>query len=113
MSVSFNGFNEKVLTFKTESAVETGYPVMMSGNGTVAPCDSGDDFCGIAVHAEGKYVSVQLAGAVTVPYTGTAPEAGYATLSAGADGSVAAASGGREYLVLSVDTVSKKVTFVI
>ena len=32
---------------------------------------------------------------------------------AGADGSVTAASGGREYLVLSVDTVNKKVTFII
>lgn len=113
MSVSFNGFNEKALTFKTESAVETGYPVMMSGSDTVAACESGDVFCGVAVHSEGKYVSVQLAGAVTMSYSGTAPEAGYETLTAGADGSVTAASGGREYLVLSVDTVNKKVTFVI
>ncbi len=113
MSVSFNGFNEKVLTFKTESAVETGYPVMMSGNGTVAACESGDAFCGIAVHSEGTYVSVQLTGAITMPYTGTTPEVGYENLAAGADGSVSVASGGREYLVLSVDAVNSKVTFVI
>lgn len=111
MSVSFNGFNENVVTFKVAEEIAAGTPVKMSGSGEVAPCSAGEEFCGIAIECDGKYASVQLVGAVTAAYTGTAPECGYASLAA-ADGGVQGGSG-REYLVLSVDEAQSKVTFLM
>lgn len=114
MSVSFNGFGEKLLTFKNASAVTAGYPVKVSANDTVAACAAGDKFCGFAVESDSAYASVKVGGVITASYSGTAPTVGYASLATAASGKVAvAASGGREYLVLAVDTTASTVTFVI
>jgi len=111
MSVSFNGFNENTATFTVSEEIAAGTPVKMSGNGEVKACAAGDSFIGFAIDCDGKYASVQLSGTVTVAYTGSAPECGYATLAA-ADGGVQGGSG-REYLVLSVDDTQSKVTFLM
>ncbi len=113
MSVAFGGFNENTATFKTASEIEVGTPVAMSGNGTVKACASGSAFCGIATSSDNSYVSVQLSGTVTLPYTGTAPAVGYSELSSGGTGVKADSTNGREYLVLSVDTAQKTVTFLL
>lgn len=114
MSVSFNGFGEKVLTFLSEEKITAGYPVKVADSCIVAACEEGDSFCGIALESDGEYTCVQLSGAVTLPYSGEdAPEAGYVFLSADGDGGVAADEDGREYLVLSVDTTGNEVTFII
>lgn len=112
MSVSFNGFGEKLLTFKNASAVTAGYPVKVSANDTVAACSAGDSFCGFAVESDSAYACVKLGGVVTAQYSGTAPTVGFIKLAAAASGKVAvAASGGREYLVLAVDSTEGTVTF--
>ena len=112
MSVSFRGFNENSATFMTTKDMEKGTPVKMSASDTVAPCSNGDAFCGVVNISSGSYASVQLSGAVTAKYTGTAPSAGYTKLVSGATG-VKTGENGREYLVVSVDTVNSTVTFLL
>ena len=80
MKVAFGGYGEKLVTFETAEGVLAGMPVMMSANGTVAPCAEGKAFCGAAVNVRDGFAAVQLAGYVRLPYTGTAPAVGYQTL---------------------------------
>ena len=65
-------------------------------------------------NVNGGYAGVQLSGVVTMPYTGTdAPAVGYAALASdGADG-VKASTKGNTYLVLSVNTTAKTVSFML
>ncbi len=112
MSVSFGGFNENTATFKANEEITKGTPVKMSASGTVAPCTDGEIFCGIANECSGGYASVQLSGAVTAKFSGTAPEVGYENLVCGNDG-VKADGSGREYLVVAVDKTVSTVTFIM
>ena len=115
MSISFNGFNESTLTFKAASGfTSSGIPVKMSANSTVAACAEGNSFIGVSKSVDGGLAAVQVSGAVTVGYSGTAPTAGYNTLAADGNGKVLVAStGGREYLVVDVKTASSLVTFIL
>lgn len=112
MSVSFCGFNENTATFKANEIIESGATVKMSESKTVAPCADGENFCGFAVESSGGYASVQLSGAVTVKYTGSAPEVGFAKLVSDGNG-VKASDGGREYLIVAVDETAMTVTFLM
>ena len=73
---------------------------------------AGDAFCGICRNGDEAYAAVQLSGAAKMTYSGTEPVCGYAKLAASADG-VQASDGGREYLVVEVDTQAKTVTFIM
>lgn len=112
MSVSFGGFNSNTATFKTAADLESGCPVKISESNTVAACADGDVFCGFVVDGEGGYASVQMSGAVTAAYTGTAPAVGYAKIASDGTG-VKASDSGREYLVLAVDETASTVTFLM
>lgn len=112
MSVSFGGFNENTATFKSIEDIVKNTAVKMNSSETVEACNDGEAFCGIALECSGGYASVQLSGAVTAKYSGTAPEAGYAKLAAGTDG-VKVSDSGREYLVLAVDETANTVTFLM
>lgn len=112
MSVSFGGLLESTATFKTAASITAGKLVKMSANGTVAACSDGDKFCGYVVSGDGSYAAVQVRGIVTVPYTGTAPSVGFASLVSDGTG-VKTSNSGREHLVISVDSTGSKVTFLI
>lgn len=112
MSVSFGGFNANTATFKTSADLESGCAVKISESNTVEACADGDVFCGFVIDGEGGYASVQLSGAVTAAYTGTAPEVGYANLASDGTG-VKASTSGREYLVIAVDETALTVTFLM
>lgn len=112
MSVSFGGFNENTATFKSNGDIAAGAAVKMSDSNTVSACADGDAFCGFAVECSGGYASVQLSGAVTANYTGTAPEVGYTALASDGEG-VKASADGREYLVVAVDETAMTVTFIM
>lgn len=112
MSVSFGGFNENTATFKVTEEISKGTAVKMSQSGTVAPCADGEAFCGIANECSGGYAGVQLSGAVTAKFSGTAPEVGYERLVCGSNG-VKADGNGREYLVVAVDDTAATVTFIM
>ena len=110
--ISFGGIGENVVSFYNGGAIAAakGKTVKMTGNGQVAQCADGDKFCGVAVGGDAEFTAVQTAGFVTAAYSGTAPAVGYAALLADADGGVkVAAAGGREYLVVEVNTIDKTV----
>ncbi len=100
MNVNFNGYGENVLTFIADSGLtETGVPVKISDDGTVAKCDGNDNFCGICVGLRDGYAAVQLAGYVRVAAAARI-EPGYKKLAAGSTGNVAVNTSGRELLVV-------------
>ena len=105
MNVNFNGYGENVATFIADSTLtEAGVPVKVSADGTVAPCASGDLFCGICVGVRDGYAAVQLSGYATVR-TSSKITVGYQKLAASASGTVAVNTTGRQLLVLnSTDT---------
>lgn len=135
MTVSFEGIGENVVTFYNagESAAEIGYPVKMSGNGTVCKADDGEAFVGIARAADADFAAVQTGGYIKAAYTGTAPETGFVHLVADGAGGVLADAGlietvnvagtdydttakryhGAEYLVVDVDAAAGTVGFIL
>ncbi len=115
MSISFNGFNESLLTLNAASGfTSAGVPVKLSANGTVNACDEDDSFIGVSKSVSNGLACVQMTGAVTIGYSGTAPAAGFNMLAADGDGNVCvAATGGREYLVVDVIAASSLVTIIL
>lgn len=112
MSISFDGIGEVVATFlvETDSALEPGDVVCLTGEGEVGLGSSGGLFCGVAVTvAEDGCAGVQLEGMAAVRYTGTAPQVGWDMLAADGTGGVTAVEqNGLSYLVLSVDEEAKQ-----
>lgn len=111
MSVSFHGIGQVCATFLGDGT--EGQVVKMSGKGTVAACSAGESFCGVALCAKDDACAVQVAGFVTVPYSGTEPAPGYAALAADGSGGVKIVESGREYLVADADTTAKTVTILL
>ena len=98
MKLSANGFLQAVLTMQSASPIAVGTPVCLADNYEVEAGGEGDAFCG-----------VQLRGSVCLPYSGTAPNVGFATLACDGEGGVAAAESGTNVLVLAVDTDDKTI----
>ncbi len=113
MSVSFNGFNEKISTFICHGTVDKNEPVVMYGNKTVSAAESGDVFIGIAVNSDGAHTTVQLEGHVKLPYSSTAPTVGFCTLAADGNGGVCVSDTGRKCLVLNVNSTASTVEFLL
>ena len=111
MSISFHGIGQVCATFLGDGT--EGQVVKMSGKGTVAACSAGESFCGVALCAKDDACAVQVAGFVTVPYSGTEPAPGYAALAADGSGGVKIVESGREYLVADADTTAKTVTILL
>ncbi len=103
MNLSFNGFNENVLTFEADSTLETaGVFVKFTSEGKVAPCTQGDKICGFAVNVRSGFAAVQLKGYVCAPKEGELGF-GWQGIAATAQGKVAADESGTQVLVVSAD----------
>lgn len=110
MSISFHGIGQVCATFLGNDITE-GHVVKMKDRGVAAACADGNDFFGVAMCCKDDACSVQVAGFVTIAYSGTVPSVGWATLAAnGAGGVKTVSEGGRSYLVVSADTTAKTVT---
>ena len=83
-----------------------GAKVVMSGNNTVKKAASGK-FVGVAHAIRGGYVLVQTGGYAVLPYSGTAPTVGFATLAADSNADAVADASGREVLVTEVDAAAQ------
>ena len=108
MKVCFEEIGHMSATFAAQSG-QYGQVCKVSGNGTVAPCADGDQFCGVMEGIRGGFGAVQLHGFATLGYTGTAPSLGYVNLVANGTGGVKVGSAGKARLVVSVDTGSNSV----
>lgn len=113
MSVAYTGFNANTLTFQCSAKITEGAPVRIHKSDCVTSCSEGNEFHGIAVEGDTKYVSVQMSGIVTLPYTGTAPTTGFNTLCANGNAGVKVSTSGNKYLVVSVDETQNLVTFLM
>ena len=114
MDVSFNGIGgEKLVTFAGSEA-KKGEVVKVVGEGTVAPCEAGDAFDGLAVLADDGFAGVQLRGFADVSYTESDPKAGHNKLSADGKGGVKVdESNGKDYLTVAVDAANKVATILM
>lgn len=106
MRVSLKGYGEQMVTMQATEEVTAGMPVKMEGNGIVSPSQAGEDFCGVAVNVRDGLAAVQLAGYVTLPYTGTAPTVGYGALCGAENGKIKTDAAGRSLLITNVDTTN-------
>lgn len=112
MNVSFDGVGQVCATFLGLGLTE-GCVVKVPGPGTAGPCKAGDDFCGAVLSCRDGACTVQLAGFITLPYSGAAPATGWQTLDADGHGGVKIASDGREYLAVDVDETAETVTIML
>ncbi len=105
MNINFNGYSENAVTFLAAEGVEKNMLVKVTANGKVAPCTSGDKFCGVCVDVRDGYATVVTSGYVNMPASKTIA-VGYQTLSASAANTVTSGTSGKEYLVVESDTTS-------
>ncbi|MGN0635276.1 MAG: hypothetical protein ACI4I5_03550 [Acutalibacteraceae bacterium] len=113
MNISANGFFDHTLTLQTSSPIPAGHPVKLTDNFTVADTADGDSFCGVLLSCCDGVCAVQLKGAVTLSYSGTAPSVGSASLVCDGNGGVKSAENGTAVLILSVDTTANTVTCIL
>lgn len=114
MNVSFNGFQEQVLTLETDTPLAAGVPVKVTGNGKAAPCADGDSPAGITSGPSREgFAAVQVSGYVRIAYSGTAPAWNRTVIAADAGGGIKAAETGREVLVVEQDTAAGTVGIIL
>ena len=111
MNVSFNGFNSTALTFRCADEIAKLYPVKITDDATVAPCNSGDQFIGFCLDSDKENATVQMSGYVKTTYSGTVPVLGRAKLVADASGGVKTNTSGVECIVLAVNSTDSTVEF--
>ena len=115
MKISYEGIGQWAATFACDGAVP-GQVVKITENDTAGPCDAGDSFGGVtlSVSRDGEACSVALGGLQTVSYSGdSAPALGWSGLCADGAGGVKTDGGTKTYLVVSVNTAAKTVTFAL
>ncbi|MCD7859669.1 MAG: hypothetical protein LUH51_05785 [Firmicutes bacterium] len=110
MKVSMEEIGALYVSFMASGCAD-GAPCAPCTNGYVEECEEGEAFFGIVHHTDPSGCAVQVAGFVTVPYSGTAPQPGYATLAADGAGGVEMSAGGQGRWVVAVDTAAQTVTF--
>ncbi len=110
MFYSLEGLGESTITMPAAASAVRGAPGMVDADGRIAKASG--SFCGLVTDLRGEVAAVQIAGVVTLPYTGeAAPTPGYQMLEADGAGGVKVSSAGREYLVLAAS--SGTVTFIL
>lgn len=116
-TVGFEGIGVNAVSFLSAltRGTDEGKVAKISDNGTVALCDAADQFHGVvnAIESDG-ICNVQTKGFVTLPYTGSAPSVGVATLEANSAGGVQVVAtpvlGDTFYKIVNVDTTAGTVT---
>jgi len=111
MKIAFDEIGERYVTFGAADGAAEGEVCKLAGNGTVAVCAAGDDFCGVIAELRGGTAAVQLGGFCTLPYTGAAPAVGYGHLGADGAGGVSVNAAAKSYLIVEIDDVNKTVGF--
>ena len=110
MAICFDAIGEKYVTFLAADTAVNGQVCKVSDNDTVGACGDGDVFCGVVSECKDGCAAVIMGGYVELPYSGTAPAAGYALLAADENGGIKkVTTGGRSCLVVHVDTSAQTV----
>lgn len=112
MAISYESIGQVCITCTNSGAAEN-VPCKIIYNNSISSCLDGNAIHGVVVATRGSLATVAISGFVTLPYTGTAPTLGFCPLAAASSGKVKKLDGAHEYLVISVDTTSKTVTFLL
>lgn len=113
VTVSYKGFNENVLSFKTE-LTEAGCPVQISTSNEVRKASKGQDFIGVLISTDGVIGAVQLEGYVELEYTGTTPTLGFCGLVSNGNNGVEVSTTTKHIVrVIRLDTSKKIVGFIL
>lgn len=112
----YDGIGAVAISMKSQGA-EAGAPFKVCENDTACPAASGEVFHGICQWQKEDMATVQTAGFVTLPYTGSAvPAVGYCKLVADGNWGVKVDStveNNPARLVVHVDTTEQTVTFLL
>ena len=109
MSVSFQGMDELVVTFRAADGVTRGDFVTVSDNGTVSTAAGGAAPAGLALIIRNGHAAVQMRGYMEAEYTGTLG-LGWKDITAAAGKKIKAAGENdesRRCLVISADAAAK------
>lgn len=116
MSISFKGYGENVLTFKS-MLTDAGIPVSVAKDCVASKTSSEKDFIGITSYADGEYAGVIVDGYVEATYTGTTPGFGHCNLVSNGIGGVkvpaSSTTSNHVVRVLKVDTDNNIVGFIL
>lgn len=112
--VSYNGFDEKFLTFKN-TKVQKGDLVAIKNDGVAEKANNSAKFVGVCVDdSHAGYITVQVSGYVELPYTGTMPDINYSAFTSNGNGGVKYENGGSIiFKVLKIDTAKNIVGFIL
>lgn len=111
MNLAFSGLGEVVGTFS--GSVEVGDIITIGANASVTKAVADKDIMGVCVSTRGKLVGIAIRGTCELAYTGTAPNVGYNLLNTSGDNAIKVSASGKSFLVLNVDTVTKKVVVLL
>ena len=99
--IAYNDIGAVVATCPAEEGVEAGKLVKMVNNCTVAPCQPGDKFCGVALAPRNGLTGVQFKGFANVIYSMDI-ELGWNTVVADKYGGITPNENGIPVLVVSI-----------
>ena len=106
MSISFEGFNNRYLTFTAGASATVGKVVEITAAGTVQDAASGS-FTGVLTSLENGLALVQVTGMATLPFSETDSAIlplGHTRVGASADGGIQLSATGRSAIVVSKGT---------
>lgn len=109
MNVSYESIGHQSVTFPKGNCT-LGYPCKINISGYASNASAGEKFVGVAECDSNNRVAVQVAGFVTLPYSGTKPSCGYVKLTANGQGGVKVDDTGLGYWVAAVDSVKAVLT---
>lgn len=105
----------ELITFdNTNNLADTsiGQPVIVSGEMTVSLAPNGSKFDGFVSSVDKKSITIQIEGSFESMYSGTSPSYGRDTLASDGNGAIKKDAGGDLYLILSIDTNAKRISFI-
>ena len=108
MNVSYEGIGYMAVTMPAGTA-KVGQLCKLSTDGRADLCSAGEGFCGLVVSEGNQVVGVQMAGFAEANYTGTSPNRGFNKLSSDGNGGLKLDSNGTSYLVMDVNTVTRRI----
>jgi len=104
MSIFLNGIDAKYITMEAGETLTPGKVCYTQSNWIASDAPDEETFIGVTKAVRGELATVQIAGYITLPYTGVIRAPGFHFLCANGEGGVKVAElGGREYLVVEVD----------
>ena len=109
MNVSYEGIGHLAVTMPAGTC-QAGQLCMVNTKGEADACSSNGPFCGWVEAVEDGWAAVQIAGFVTIPYTGMMSDPGYLMLASNGKGGVRENPDGKAYLGLVVDKTACTVT---